>query len=160
MTIESRAALTARVHAVRKHVEAMVAELPLGMKARLMEKGLGIDPILSLLRDLLPVLGETSQGWQTLKAVLALAKEANVYAPEIIIEEDGELGMDWYVGKGYTMTVIVGDAGRISWAALLGEWKARGNCQLQPDAALRDAFQRLAGVPDPPASLRAPTGDQ
>lgn len=58
---------------------------------------------------------------------LFLSKLPDLSAPEILLEEDGDLCCDW---DG--LTVSVSDAGRVGWAALFGDHKSSGHFML-PD---------------------------
>jgi hypothetical protein len=58
---------------------------------------------------------------------LFLSKLPDLPAPEVRVEEDGDLCCDW---DG--LSVSVSDAGRVGWAALWDEHKSHGHFQL-PD---------------------------
>ena len=51
-------------------------------------------------------------------------------APEIVMEDDGDLGFDWDVSRDVSVTASLSPSGRIAWAALIGDWKAHGHFEL------------------------------
>ena len=51
-------------------------------------------------------------------------------APEIIVEDDGELSFDWDIGARATVTVSLSAVGVVRWAALIDDWKASGHFSL------------------------------
>ena len=69
-----------------------------------------------------------------------LAERSNLSAPEVALEEDGELGLDWEGGARHALTLSLRRDGRVSYAALLGEEAMHGHFQW-PDWP--EDFQRL-----------------
>jgi len=51
-----------------------------------------------------------------LETLLALLK-VDTQCPEIMLEEDGELGLDYYAGKFW---ISIGSTGKVNWAILNG----------------------------------------
>lgn len=68
-------------------------------------------------------------------------------APEVILEEDGDIGFDWNVGKA-CISAHLSANGRGGFAALVGEYRATGTFQLPewPDE-LTHALKLLMAIP-------------
>jgi hypothetical protein len=76
-------------------------------------------------------------------------------APTVLIEQDGDLGFDWDEGREATVSASLSTYGIVSWAALVGDWKAHGRFQLPGwSAEFDDALTKLglaaAGSPPQP----------
>ncbi len=58
----------------------------------------------------------------TAKNALALleALPSGIVAPEIVIEEDGEIGFDWQESRRRALSVSIGPSGMIGYSALVG----------------------------------------
>ena len=65
-------------------------------------------------------------------------------APEIRLEDDGDLGFDWDVSREVTVTASLSPTGRVAWSALIGEWKAHGHFDLPSwSSEFNDAMTKL-----------------
>ena len=61
---------------------------------------------------------------------LFLKQLSDIETPEICLEEDGELGFDWFNASNCTITASLNVSGRVSWAALLPNEKGYGHFTL------------------------------
>jgi hypothetical protein len=65
--------------------------------------------------------------------------------PDSSVDPDGEIGFDWYCQGSYQLSVSIGPAGRISYAARMGSERRKGSVYFAgelPDAIL-EIFRRL-----------------
>jgi hypothetical protein len=83
-----------------------------------------------------------------------LSKLPDMACAEVRLEEDGDVGFDWDHSKHRTLTASVSTTGRVSWAALIHDWKAYGHFDM-PDwpSDFAEALERIdvaEALPDPP----------
>jgi hypothetical protein len=76
-------------------------------------------------------------------------------APEAMIEDDGETGFDWNEAHNCVLSASVRADGRVSWAALVDDFKGHGTFTLPdwPDDWI-DALQRYDAREGRPAAAR------
>jgi len=74
---------------------------------------------------------------------LATVHGYDVNAPEICLEDDGDLGFDWLLSDA-DLSVSLSPTGRMAWSALISGWSAHGKAQWPewPDELVQ-AFARL-----------------
>lgn len=71
--------------------------------------------------------------------------------PEIWVDPDGEVALNWDFGKDWVFSVSIGPTGKLSYAGLYGSGKAYGAEQFAteiPPAVLDNLSRLLAGHPD------------
>lgn len=80
--------------------------------------------------------------------LLGIQQRWNLEAPECVVEEDGELGLDWSLSKNAAVSLSISDTGRVSYAALIGEFKCHGTfiAGEWPDE-IHTVFDMLTRVP-------------
>jgi hypothetical protein len=44
----------------------------------------------------------------------------DVRLPDVVVESDGEIGLDWDIGQRSVLSVIVGEGSMLRYAALIG----------------------------------------
>ncbi|MGH8647228.1 MAG: hypothetical protein ACREX4_23325 [Gammaproteobacteria bacterium] len=71
---------------------------------------------------------------------------ATTPAPEIVVEEDGEIAFDWDLSPRQVFSVSVGRDGTLSYAGLFGIQKAHGVTMLDDDAIPSEVLAGLAKV--------------
>ena len=84
-------------------------------------------------------------GWDSLCALLAEARLSG--AGQVVLEDDGNIGIDWGEDSGRVISVSVNASGSIGFAALIDGWKAHGSSDTYIPDDLIVSFRRLQGEP-------------
>ncbi len=80
--------------------------------------------------------------WVAIVAVLKAANDADLPCGEVVLEEDGEICMDWHITSRQTLSVSVRADGRMGWAALVGDKSEHQTCtEVTPELA--EVFRQL-----------------
>ena len=81
--------------------------------------------------------------------LLTLVEAYDLHSPEILLEGDGAVGVDWDEGARASISCSLCEDGRVFWSVLVGTYTAHGQFTLPavtlPDA-LRSGFIQLAAV--------------
>lgn len=81
-----------------------------------------VDALKSIATDAVLPTAET----QNRAAAFLGALPSFVPIPEVVIEDDGEIGFDWHHSRRHMVSVHVGEAPYIGFAALIGAKQLRG----------------------------------
>lgn len=95
-----------------------------------------------LLRAL--VNGEAHVSAGTLRSALAFlwALPSEYPLPDVVVEDDGQLGFDWDLGPRRVLSVNVGDGGMLGYSALLGAESTYGRAPFP--GAIPETLVRLS----------------
>jgi len=71
-----------------------------------------------------------------LQSAIALVEDLPLAfpVPDSCGDRDGDFCLEWYRGPRRTLSVSIGAAGVLHWAALIGDDDPRGTCRFSPDA--------------------------
>lgn len=71
---------------------------------------------------------------------LMRALPSDIAAPEIGVDESGELYLDWDYASDRTVSLSVDGSGEIGFAYLIGREKSHGSFVLNPDGSIPDSI--------------------
>lgn len=83
-------------------------------------------------------------GWDSLIALLAEANAHDINAGEVVLEDDGDIGIDWGERSSCVIGAHVNASGGIGFAALIDGWKAHGSSETHIPDDLIIAFRKFA----------------
>lgn len=101
-------------------------------------------------------------------AFLKRLTDFDIEAPQVLLESDGDIGFDWELDRGVSLSMHIGTDGNGGWAALIGEHKSHGRFMVSGEwpedllTALRLlAKQQVesAPAPTPPHQVTGETSD-
>lgn len=67
----------------------------------------------------------------------------NLFAPEVVLEEDGDICFDWQEASDCVLSISLSAGGRVGWSALIKDYKSSGHGFLPelPDG-LKEAIRK------------------
>lgn len=76
--------------------------------------------------------------------LFGIAEVADLFAPEVTVDEDGNIEFDWMYQRGVVLTISLGVDGKYAWAAMINGWVDSGTGILPAiTTKLREAIERF-----------------